>query len=428
MTTPAVGTPVGPVEPESAGPGRPAERGGLPAGDRDSTGLRNGLRWQWGRWRIPVALIAVVIIGGIVLAHVGPRQIRDNVYLDPASNSMVGSQALADILGERGLDVTPVYSTADALAAIGSGGSASQPTTLVITAADLLPRRELAMLSRARADLLLVQPSAGALLVLAPRATAVNQNALTGMPLPPGCTLAAARLAGPADLGGITFAVSGRHVGCYQVGGEPSLVQYTSPADRTITILGNGTPLTNGFLSDQGNAALMINLLSSHQRIVWLTAQPRQVGALPPAGSQPGQGPTLIPWAAWLVVFQLAVATLLAAIWRARRFGPLIAERLPVVIRASETVEGHARLYQSRRARDRAAQALRAAMLARILPALGVPRSAEPTAVTEALASRSRLSPQDVTALLYGPAPATDADLVALTRDLDELEREVRSQ
>ncbi len=66
-----------------------------------------------------------------------------------------------------------------------------------------------------------------------------------------------------------------------------------------------------------------------------------------------------MPLAAWLVAIQLGVALLLAALWRARRLGPLVTERLPVVVRASETVEGHARLYRSRRARDRVAATLR---------------------------------------------------------------------
>ena len=57
---------------------------------------------------------------------------------------------------------------------------------------------------------------------------------------------------------------------------------------------------------------------------------------------------TWIVWQLWLVV-------VLVALWKGRRLGPLVAEQLPVVVRASETVEGRGRLYRSRRARDRAA-------------------------------------------------------------------------
>ena len=99
-----------------------------------------------------------------------------------------------------------------------------------------------------------------------------------------------------------------------------------------------------------------------------------------------------------------------------------------MIVRASETVEGHARLYQSRRARDRAAAALREAMLSRVRPALGLVRDSPEAAVTGALAARSRLGQPEIASILYGPAPPTDAELVRLARSLDELERQVRSQ
>ena len=78
---------------------------------------------------------------------------------------------------------------------------------------------------------------------------------------------------------------------------------------------------------------------------------------------------------------------LLAALWQGRRLGPLVAEQLPVVVRASETVEGRGRLYRSRRARDRAADALRTATLQRMLPRLGL-GAARATAVVAAVAGR----------------------------------------
>ena len=92
-----------------------------------------------------------------------------------------------------------------------------------------------------------------------------------------------------------------------------------------------------------------------------------------PAGT-PRSFASLVPLAAYLVLAQLGVALALTALWRARRLGPLVTERLPVVVRASETVEGHARLYQSRRARDRVAAALRAAAAGRLLPGAGLRR------------------------------------------------------
>ncbi len=232
-------------------------------------------------------------------------------------------------------------------------------------------------------------------------------------------------------MAGYAYTVSIPAVRCYPVGGYPSLVRYRT-AGRAITVLGSGAPLSNGFLAANGNAALALNLLNAHRTIVWLTPQPtttRTISRLAHPVGQPGQAqPPLVPLRFQLLLLQLCVVVLLVIAWRGRRFGPLIAERLPVVVRASETVEGHARLYGSRRARDRAATALRTAMIGRIRPALGLAAGASADDVSQALAGRSHLGRAEIVAILYGPAPASDAELLALARNLDELEREVRSQ
>ena len=49
-----------------------------------------------------------------------------------------------------------------------------------------------------------------------------------------------------------------------------------------------------------------------------------------------------------------------------------------------------------------------------------------PAAVAAALAARTGRSPDGITSLLAGDAPADDAALVALADGLDALEREVR--
>ena len=116
---------------------------------------------------------------------------------------------------------------------------------------------------------------------------------------------------------------------------------------------------------------------------------------------------------------------LLVALWQGRRLGPLVAEELPVVVRASETVEGRGRLYRSRRARDRAADALRTATLQRLLPRLGLGAGAPAPAVVATVAPRSGADAQFVSYHLFGPPPATDNDLLQLARALDEIERQV---
>jgi hypothetical protein len=125
------------------------------------------------------------------------------------------------------------------------------------------------------------------------------------------------------------------------------------------------------------------------------------------------------------VVWQLVVAVALLALWKGRRVGPLVAERLPVVVRASETVEGRGRLYRSRRTRDRAADALRQAALQRMQHRLGLSHDADPSAVVHTIAAHCASDAREVGHVLFGPAPQSDDELVRLARTLDTIERQV---
>ena len=411
---------------------RTAEPEATPGPDARSATADSRERRERRQWRVPLALIAVIVLGGIVIAVVSRLlpQPHQNGYLDPASRAADGSNAITDILGERGFTVVRAYSASSALGAAlaVSGARGAGRATLVVTSPDLLTGRQLGRLGHAPADLVVVEPGVRALAAMAPQVAVEDGSAgRFGQLLEPGCPMAAARLAGSANVGGATYRAPAAASGCYQAGGYPALVRYHAEG-RTITVLGSGAPLMDGYLARNGNAALAFNLLGSHRRVIWLTPEPPVV-AVPPPGSRQGRpGPALIPWQAWLVVIQLAIASVLVGVWRARRLGPLISERLPVVVHASETVEGHAALYQSRRARDRAAAALRQDLLARILPRLGLVRDAPREAVIAAVAARSRRGQQDAARILYGPAPGTDAELVVLARSLDELEREVCAQ
>jgi len=107
------------------------------------------------------------------------------------------------------------------------------------------------------------------------------------------------------------------------------------------------------------------------------------------------------------VALQVFIAAALAALWRTRRLGPLVAEPLPVVVRASETVEGHGRLYRSRRSRGRAAAVLRDAARQ---PDHGPPRApadADAAAVGAAVAALTGREPGAVQPSCTGRPPAT---------------------
>jgi hypothetical protein len=369
----------------------------------------------WRRWRSWLIVGLIVLLGGTAIAalHEQPA----NQYLNPGAVSADGTHALADVLAGLGHQSITATSVPAAVRA------ATPDSTLVITSPQYLSGADLSSLATVRASVLLVQPDAASLAAIAAPVSLIGSTEPVVVTAP-ACRLRAATLAGTADMGGenlLVRALSTAIQQCYTSTSGPTLVQMRVRG-RTVTVLGTGVPLTNARLASAGNAALAINLLPS-RRIVWLVPAVVAVAAAPATGPRTFTG--LLPLAAYLVTIQLAIAALLAAAWRARRLGQLVAEPLPVVVRAAETTEGHGRLYESRHARAQAAEALRAALRSRLERAVGLPHGAVRDAVVAALAQRSATEPVRLSELLYGPPPPSDQALVVLARDLDELEREV---
>jgi hypothetical protein len=425
----------------SRGPASTAAAGGrladpAPAGGGSSRPVSAGPGDAWHRWRAPLGIVLMILLGGALIALLQPSGAAG--YLDPGNAGQSGARALADILAERGEPVIRAGTVESAEAAARGSG-----VTLVITSPGLLSARQLNRLAAVRGDLLLVEPVAASLAALAPGTAVAGQAPV--LTAEPGCRLTAARLAGNADMGDVLLRTTAPGAWrCYPVDGAATLVRYTTvipatviPATgsrttgrRTVTLLGTGAPLTNQYLARNGNAALALNLLSGSSRIVWLVP-PLPQGGSAAGGSQAGGAQSffsLIPWPAYLVTIQLAIAVALAALWRMRRLGPLVAEPLPVIVRASETVEGHGRLYRSRRSRDRAAAVLRDAAVDRITTRLALPSGAGPDAIGSAVAARTGREAGQIRAILFGPVPGDDTALVSLAHDIDTLEGEVRTQ
>jgi hypothetical protein len=371
-------------------------------------------------------VIAIILLGGIIVGLVQPTG-GTNGYLDPGDARPGGAHALAQLLSERGATVTRVSSaTAAVAAARADTPTAGRPVTLLVTTPQLLTPSQLKTLARAPGNRFLVAPDTATLAVLAPRVSETNTPEVQTQP--PGCALPAAQRAGSVEAGGLALRTTAAGAfQCYPGPNQPALVQYTA-GGRTITVLGTGIPLANQYLAEQGNAALALNLLGRAQ-IVWLVPSLPRPGSIGTGGR--ASFVSVVPAAAWLVLLQLAIAAILAALWRGRRLGPVVAERLPVVVRAAETTEGHGRLYQARAARDQAAAALRQAARDRMVRLLGLAVTAsDATLATQAAARTGRTgrTADEIMNLLAGPAPASDPALTALADDLDTLEAEVRSR
>jgi hypothetical protein len=366
-------------------------------------------RWRSARW----VLLALVVIVGVATLSTYLTAPRPGGTMDPESTSPQGARALVTILRERGVDVI----AADDIAAV---ERAARPDTLILVAQtfylfddDLVHR-----LSVLPGDRLLVEPAARTREALAPQIRL--DGATTFSDTRPDCDLREATRAGEVQFGlSDAYDAAGDVplTRCY--GG--ALVRYRDDG-REVTVVGTGGFMTNSGLLKDGNAALAMNLAGSHPRVIWYVPQHSE------GGGESGGGASIFdfipPHVKWIVL-QLCLGVALLAVWKGRRIGPLVAEQLPVVVRASETVEGRGRLYRSRRARDRAAEALRTATLQRMMPRLGLGHDAEPPAVAQAVAERCGLNPQAVAHTLFGPPPASDPDLVNLAHELDNIERQV---
>jgi hypothetical protein len=362
-------------------------------------------RWRAWRWVLVTVLMLAVIAG--VDAYLNAP--RPGPRMDPASTSADGAHALVELLRGNGVDVVVAHNIADVEAA-------ARPDALILVAqSQYLTDALLDRLDNVHSDLLLVEPTARAREALLP---GVRVSHAKGFDLDPNCTLREAVRSGPVRFGVSNTYESedGREMTrCY----DGALIRFRNDG-RTITTVGNTDFMTNSSLLQAGNAALAMNLAGDRPRLVWYAPH-----AVEGESSPKSTLLELLPSKVFWLVGQLALVVLLVAVWKARRPGPLVAEELPVVVRASETVEGRGRLYRSRRARDRAAAALRAATLARLLPRLGLGAGASPSAVVATAAGRIGADPAFVSYHLFGPPPTTDNDLLQLARALDDIERQV---
>jgi hypothetical protein len=358
-------------------------------------------------WWILIALVAICVVAAIATYLTAPRP---GGQLDPVATGPDGGHALVALLRDHGVAVVEVNTVDEAVNATRPGSLLLFGETQRVTNEPLLKR-----LADASRDLLLVEPTSRARAALSPGIRSAGTGSADDAP---NCGLREANRAGTADFGpSNTFRAVGDTTltSCY--GG--ALVRYRD-GDRSVTVLGSTGFMTNGGLLRAGNAALAMNLAGEHSRLVWFAPQHSEGGS-----SAKGKIFDLIPENVTWMIVQLWLTVILVAMWKGRRIGPLVAEDLPVVVRASETTEGRGRLYRSRRARDRAAQALRTATLQRLLPRLGLGADAQPPALLQAIAGRRGSDPEMLWHIFFGPPPSTDADLVELTRALDDVERQV---
>jgi hypothetical protein len=369
--------------------------------------MRGLMRW------VAVGAVALAVLA-VATALLTPASGRTS--LDPDAATPGGARALAELLRDQGVSVSR---TTDPEQAMATGSQA----TLVIAYPQLLREQDVQRVERLSADVVLLGPvvtPSGYLGVFAEAEADVRTRQ-------PGCALTAAMRAGDARTGGFALAATpapgageglGSTVACYGEPEAPSLVQRTTAERAQHTVLGSAEFMTNEWIDEAGNASLALSLAGQNPSVVWWLPTPSYNGSQPLT--------RLLPDGVWPLLAVAVTVVLALAAWQGRRLGPVVVEPLPVAVRASETTEGRARIYQRYRTRDQAARHLRALTADAIAARLGLPPSATPDAVVAAVAANTGHRPDQVDAVLYGPPPEGDQELVSLGHRLATLEQEVR--
>jgi len=367
-------------------------------------GSRSRRAWAW------VALVAAVVVGGIVLLLVPTQQWESKDPLDPEHPGPAGAMAIAQLLGQRGVGVEIVRSLDEAAAAASDG-------TLVIGDTSPLSDDDLAAALSTSDRAVLIDPSARDARVVFGDGATLFAGFGSGA-VPPSCDLAAAERAGDIRPGTV-WQRGTADVACYPAADGFGLLQGDFSGTE-VTLVDGRELFTNTELAAGGNASLALGLLGADESLVWYMPSADDVD---PALAPPTLGELTPPWVSAAIVM-LGIAAVAAGIWRGRRFGPLVAETLPVTVRGSETLEGRARLYQRSGDAAHAADLVRSGAVSRMGARLGLHARASAAEVSDAAAARIGARRADVAAVIDF-RPSSDAQLADFGSRIRDLEAAV---
>ncbi|MPV37787.1 DUF4350 domain-containing protein [Georgenia subflava] len=392
---------------------------GAGAGPDDATGSptagpslwRRSARW-WRRRRTVVVVVVAFVALAVLAVVLGSR--TSSRPLAPDNPDAGGARAAAQILSRQGVAVHE----ASRLAQVGE--LAGPGTTVLVTDISILSTEQRAELVGTGADLVIAGSPFASLdglgVPFSPGGAGSAEPVHAQCPDPDAG--AAARIS--FSSGSVTAEQGSGAVVCFPVGddGAGAYAVWTD-GTQTVRYLADPRLMTNEHLAEDGNAALTLRMLGHHEDLVWY------LPSVLDTSSSVDDGVPTVPAQVQMVLWMLLGAAAVLALGQARSLGRVVTEVMPVVVRSAETTRGRGRLYRRSGAHDHAAAALRAGGAARIARALGLPRSAEAPAVTDAVARATGWDPREVADLLYGPPPTDDGGLLALSTMLDALESEV---
>lgn len=372
-----------------------------------------------------VAAVVVALFAGVVtltaLLPPSPERLPNSL----TNSRPIGARALGQVLAADGVHPTQVTTLSEAATApAGSTLAVYLSTNLSATAIDTL--------NRSAADLVLLYPGA----VVNQDIVKLTGNQVDTRPFYSDSGAPRAECTDPDAQAADTMtddAFYGLHADsddvttCFTGASATSLYADLNTSTHRVTVIAGGAWVQNASITQDGNAALALRVLGRHDQLTWYLPGADSAVTATPESAEVDSFTILPPWSR-PVFFLLLAAGAAAAVWQGRRFGALVREPMPVEVPASEASSGLARLYRQGGSRGHAAAALRAATIRRAAARVGLAPSASPDAVIIQLAQASGEDPAVLRDLLYGPSPATDANLATLAATLTDLDRKLSSR
>ncbi|MDN5811945.1 MAG: DUF4350 domain-containing protein [Arthrobacter sp.] len=368
---------------------------------------------RWRAWRLWIIIAVVAVLAAVYYALAnGPHDTR---VLSPQNPGPEGGKAVARVLADHDISVEQPDGLDAALAALRADGGT---TLLLHDQGGYLNQDQLTELDEAAGRTVLVEPGFDELRVFAPStrpAGVVPEEA--DSPVAADCPVPAVAETREAAAGGKKYRAAR---GCFNYGARDHEA-YGYVVEGTTTVLGNPAYLDNGHVLDFDHAPLALRTLGAEPTLVWYQPTVADHEFTGPAANPFELLPDWVsPASGWLLLLGV-----IAILWRARRDGPLVSEPLPVVVPASETAEGRARLYRDAQAIDAAVAALRSASLDRLAVRLRLGHGSRADDIVATAAKESGL-PGSRLRRLYFPEKITgEAGLVEWAQELHTVEKEI---
>lgn len=383
-------------------------------------------RW----WLFVLAGVALLVVGGALALAVSAAANQvgkgNSQPFDPQNPGNGGTQALARVLAGHGVDVEIVRGQRQLLAA----PRPDSATTVVVTDDGALNSYTAGILrERIR--------TAGRLVLLNPRMSTLSALSL---PVSPGwtpeqgvpsvranCTTPGIAANDVLTVGSAAYTTTDlTATRCFTPPTSPSstpqaivVVLKAGPGVPEVVVAG-GSQFTNEQITRLDNAGVGVRMLGAGSDVLWYVPSRKDVA---PSEAKPGTPD--IPRAIGPLIALACVALLAAMLWRGRRFGKLVVEPLPAVVKAIETTQARGRLYHRARDIPRTAALLRDHTTRRLAKSLGLPARTDVAVVIDAAATASGVDRATLGNLLAGGLPGTDDQLLQYANDLARIEEEV---